>query len=47
MTLAVEKDEPFNPLDIRLLRSDRVVLQPDHSTDLIEQFRLVRKGLRC
>jgi hypothetical protein len=37
--LAVEKDEAFNPLDIRLLGPDAVMLEPDLVAHASEQPR--------
>jgi hypothetical protein len=37
----VKKNEPANPIHIRLLGSDAKMFAPDHVPNLIEQFRLV------
>jgi hypothetical protein len=39
--LIVKKNEPANPIYIRLFGSDAEMLAPNHVPDLIEQFRLV------
>ena len=46
VALAVKKDEAFNPVQIRLLGPQAVVLQADLEADTLEQRRLVRFGHR-
>ncbi|MGC3989859.1 MAG: hypothetical protein QM796_09320 [Chthoniobacteraceae bacterium] len=38
MPLIVKNDEAFNPIDIRLFRSQRIVLEAEDTPHLIEQF---------
>jgi hypothetical protein len=42
MTLVVEEDKPFNPVDISFLGSWTIVPHSDRVADLIEQLRLLR-----
>jgi hypothetical protein len=47
MTLVMKKNETLDPIDVRLLRSEAVVLAPNHIAYLLEQFwfvSLCRRG---
>ena len=51
MLLVVKIDEALDPVDIRLLGADTVMLAPDGISDLVEQagfgsIRLARAGRR-
>lgn len=37
----MKEDEPFDPVDIRLLRSYAVMTDPNRGSDLVEQFRFL------
>jgi hypothetical protein len=39
--LVVKKDEAFDPVDIRLLRTDAVMLASNGISDLVQQSRLL------
>jgi len=44
VAFAVEEDEAGGPLDVALLRFGRVVSQPQHLPQLIEEARRLRLG---
>ena len=39
MTLVVEEDKSFNPVDVGLFRTDAVMLEPDTGADAVEKTR--------
>jgi len=42
MALAMEKNEPFDPADIALLRPERIVAVANYIADAVKDFDLAR-----
>ena len=38
----MENNEPLDPIEVRPLRSERIVLQPDDVSDAVKEFHLAR-----